>query len=181
MWWSRACSWSCSTTTPRQQGCSRQAGKWRARTPAWCWIWLRCISRMWPQGSAGLTPRATGKADCWYFNSTGAIHPMQKVYSPSQKGEVSSPLSFQSVSLDASSMTTTLLSPLSLPQAPLPGMSSIHMLTLLVQEQIGLYFNTLDNYVRSICSYLRMILFERFPLLTAQLFGHVMLLGEIIS
>jgi hypothetical protein len=78
-------------------------------------------------------------------------------------------------------MIKTLLFPLSPMQVPLLGMSSTHMLTLLVQEQTGHYFNTLDNYVRSIHSYLPMILFERFLSLVVPQFGHVMSLDEITS
>jgi hypothetical protein len=92
------------------------------------------------------------------------------------------PLLSQSILLDVSGMIKTLLFPLSLLQVPLPGMSSIHMLTPpLVQEQIDLYFNTLDNYVRSIHFYLPMILFERFLLHVVPLFGHVTLLDETTS
>jgi hypothetical protein len=78
-------------------------------------------------------------------------------------------------------MIETLLFPLSQLQVTLLGMSSIHMLTPLVQEQIGLYFNTLDNYVRSIRFYLPTILFKRFLLLVVPLFGHVTLPDKTTS
>jgi hypothetical protein len=98
-----------------------------------------------------------------------------------QKGEVLLPLLSQSVLLDASGTIKTLLLPLSLLQVPLLGMSSIHMLTPLLQEKIGLYFNTLDNYARSIPFSLPMIPFKRFLSLVAPPFGHVTLPDEITS